>query len=49
LTVSIFGVYDRFRSGLQTKQEPDDGVNLSSDPVLITVISMSVFEPNTTL
>jgi len=48
LTGSTFGVYGQFRSGKPTKQEPVDSLNLFNARVLITVMFVSVLQPNTT-
>jgi len=43
---STFGIYSRFRSGMQTKQELVDSINFFNDPVLITVMLVSVLKLN---
>ena len=48
LTGSTFGVYGQFRSGKPIKQEPVDSLNLFNARVLITVMFVSVLQPNTT-
>ena len=42
LTGSTFGIYSRFRSGMQTKQYPVDSLNFFNDTLLITVMLVSV-------
>ena len=44
---STFGVNDRFRSNIQTKQEAVDSLNSFNDTVLITVMFLSALQPNT--
>ena len=41
---STFGIYTRFRSGMQIKQEPVNRLNLFNDTVFITVIVVSVLQ-----
>ena len=48
LAGSTFGIYSRFRSEMETKQEPVDSLNFFNDTVLVTVIFVSVLQPNTT-
>ena len=43
LAGSTFGIYSRFRSEMETKQEPVDSLNFFNDTVLVTVIFVSVF------
>ena len=40
--------YGWFRSGMQTKQEPVDSLNVFNEMVLITVMFVSDLHPNTT-
>jgi len=42
LTGPTFGIYSRFRSGMETKQEPVGSLNFSKDTVLITFMFVSV-------
>ena len=48
LTGSTVGVYGRLRSGMRTKQEYVDRLNSFKNTVLITVMFVSVLQPNTT-
>ena len=48
LTGLIFGIYNWFRSGMDTKQKHVDSLNLFNDTLLITVSSVSVLQPSTT-
>ena len=48
LTGSAFGIYSRLRSGMQNKKGPVDKFNFFNDTMLITVIFVSVLQPNTT-
>ena len=43
LAGSTFGIYSRFRSEMETKQEPVDSLNFFNDTVLVTGIFVSVF------
>ena len=45
---STFCIYSRFRSGMQTKQEPVDSLNMFNDTLVITVMIVNVLQPNTT-
>jgi len=48
LAGSTIGIYSRFRSWNQTKQEHVDSLNNFNDTVLITVMIVIVLQPNTT-